>query len=111
MNCTMLLPRAVDDRHVINADATRQGDGIGAEVSESVRQIFKSDNVPVEWEQIDVSGMETGDKHTEDLFRESIASLKRNKIGLKGMLRLLLLQDQPTQSKLSGYSRLQQAQK
>ncbi|KAI9658851.1 MAG: isocitrate dehydrogenase (NAD(+)) idh1 [Alyxoria varia] len=62
------------------------GDGIGAEVSESVRQIFKSSNVPVEWEQIDVSGMETGDKHTEDLFRESITSLKRNKIGLKGIL-------------------------
>lgn len=62
------------------------GDGIGAEVSESVRSIFKADNVPIEWEQIDVSGMETGDKHTEDLFRESIASLKRNKIGLKGIL-------------------------
>lgn len=60
------------------------GDGIGAEVSESVRTVFKADNVPVEWEQIDVSGMESGDKHTEELFRESIASLKRNKIGLKG---------------------------
>jgi len=60
-----------------------QGDGIGAEVSESVREIFKADNVPIEWEQVDVSGMETGDKNTEELFRESIASLKRNKIGLK----------------------------
>ena len=36
--------------------------------------------------QVDVSGMEEGDKNTEDLFRESIASLKRNKIGLKGIL-------------------------
>ena len=59
------------------------GDGIGAEVSESVREIFKADNVPIEWEQVDVSGIETGDKHTEELFKESIASLKRNKIGLK----------------------------
>ncbi|KAF2749304.1 isocitrate dehydrogenase subunit 1 mitochondrial precursor [Sporormia fimetaria CBS 119925] len=62
------------------------GDGIGAEVSESVKQIFKADNVPVEWEQVDVSGVETGHKHSESLFRESIASLKRNKIGLKGIL-------------------------
>ncbi|KAF7894367.1 hypothetical protein BTUL_0007g00060 [Botrytis tulipae] len=62
------------------------GDGIGAEVAESVKTIFKADNVPVEWEQVDVSGVETGDKHSEDLFRESIASLKRNKLGLKGIL-------------------------
>ncbi|KAG9657934.1 hypothetical protein KCU98_g5733, partial [Aureobasidium melanogenum] len=53
------------------------GDGIGAEVSESVKQIFKADNVPVEWEQVDVTGIETGNKHSEELFRESIASLKR----------------------------------
>ncbi|KAI9745662.1 MAG: isocitrate dehydrogenase (NAD(+)) idh1 [Claussenomyces sp. TS43310] len=62
------------------------GDGIGAEVAESVKTIFKADNVPIEWEQIDVSGVETGDKHSEELFRESIASLKRNKLGLKGIL-------------------------
>lgn len=61
-----------------------EGDGIGAEVSEAVRAIFKADNVPIEWEQVDVSGVETGDKHSEELFRESIASLKRNKLGLKG---------------------------
>lgn len=30
--------------------------------------------------------MEDGNKHTEELFRESIASLKRNKVGLKGIL-------------------------
>lgn len=46
--------------------------------------MFKADNVPVEWEQIDVTGVETGDKQSEELFRESISSLKRNKIGLKG---------------------------
>lgn len=62
------------------------GDGIGAEVSESVKTIFKADNVPIEWEQVDVSGMEHGGKHSEELFRESIASLKRNKLGLKGIL-------------------------
>ncbi|PVH85676.1 isocitrate dehydrogenase subunit 1 mitochondrial precursor [Cadophora sp. DSE1049] len=62
------------------------GDGIGAEVAESVKTIFKADNVPVEWEQVDVSGVETGGKLSEELFRESIASLKRNKLGLKGIL-------------------------
>ena len=62
------------------------GDGIGAEVAESVKTVFKADNVPIEWEQVDVSGVETGDKHSEELFRESIASLKRNKLGLKGIL-------------------------
>lgn len=40
--------------------------------------------MPIEWEQIDVTGVESGDKHSEELFRESIASLKRNKLGLKG---------------------------
>lgn len=55
-------------------------------MSESVKAIFKADNVPIEWEQIDVSGVETGGKHSEELFRESINSLKRNKLGLKGIL-------------------------
>jgi isocitrate dehydrogenase (NAD+) len=62
------------------------GDGIGAEVSESVKTVFKADNVPIEWEQVDVSGISTGSKHEDELFRESIASLKRNKLGLKGIL-------------------------
>lgn len=50
-----------------------------------MKTVFKSDNVPIEWEQVDVTGVESGDKHSEELFRESIASLKRNKIGLKGI--------------------------
>ena len=33
-----------------------------------------------------MTGVDTGDKHSEDLFRESIASLKRNKLGLKGVV-------------------------
>ena len=61
------------------------GDGIGAEVTESVKTIFKADNVPIEWEQIDVSGVEesTPTGRTEELFRESVTSLQRNKLGLK----------------------------
>ncbi|GKT63063.1 isocitrate dehydrogenase subunit 1 [Colletotrichum tofieldiae] len=63
------------------------GDGIGAEVAESVKTIFKADNVPIEWEQVEVSGLNTTTpQKTEDLFRESVASLRRNKLGLKGIL-------------------------
>ncbi|KAH7034745.1 isocitrate dehydrogenase subunit 1 mitochondrial precursor [Microdochium trichocladiopsis] len=63
------------------------GDGIGAEVAESVKTIFKADNVPIDWEQVDVSGVESGPPGTsEGVFRESVASLKRNKLGLKGIL-------------------------
>jgi isocitrate dehydrogenase (NAD+) len=72
--------------HVSNYIWGKKGDGIGAEVAESVKTIFKADNVPIEWEQVDVSGVDTGNKHSEELFRESIASLRRNKLGLKGIL-------------------------
>ena len=72
-------------------DTHTLGDGIGAEVAEAVKTIYKADNVPIEWEQVDVSGVETGDKHSEELFRESIASLKRNKLGLKGIYCLVRL--------------------
>ncbi|KAH9908984.1 isocitrate dehydrogenase subunit 1 [Xylariomycetidae sp. FL2044] len=64
------------------------GDGIGAEVAESVKTIFKADSVPIDWEQIEVSGIDGGGLtgRTEETFRESVASLKRNKLGLKGIL-------------------------
>jgi len=65
------------------------GDGIGAEVSESVKTIFKQDNVPVQWEQIDVTGLQSGTADPEVLFRESVNSLKRNKVGLKGTTALI----------------------
>ncbi|KAI0386002.1 isocitrate dehydrogenase subunit 1 [Hypomontagnella monticulosa] len=63
------------------------GDGIGAEVAESVKTVFKADSVPIDWEQVDVSGVESGSPGSlEEMFRESVASLKRNKLGLKGIL-------------------------
>lgn len=63
------------------------GDGIGAEVAESVKTIFKADNVPIDWEQIDVSGVNASSlQSAEELFRQSVSSLKRNKLGLKGIL-------------------------
>lgn len=71
------------------------GDGVGSEVAESVKTVFKADRVPIEWEQVDVSGVEQGNKQSEELFRESIASLKRNKLGLKGNLHPLRCNDSP----------------
>ena len=64
------------------------GDGIGAEVAESVKTIFKADNVPITWEQVNVSGLEESQPtgRTEETFNEAVASLRRNKLGLKGIL-------------------------
>lgn len=57
------------------------GDGVGKEITDSVRTIFSNQNVPIEWEVVDVSGLEAGNGVTE-----AVESLKRNKVGLKGIL-------------------------
>jgi isocitrate dehydrogenase (NAD+) len=57
------------------------GDGIGQEITESVKEIFESVNAPIEWDQYDVSGMSSSG---EALFKQAMESLKRNKVGLKG---------------------------
>jgi isocitrate dehydrogenase (NAD+) len=59
------------------------GDGIGAEITDSVKEIFEHVNAPIEWEQYNVSGMSTAG---EDLFRQAMDSLKRTRVGLKGQL-------------------------
>lgn len=57
------------------------GDGIGAEITDSVKEIFEHVNAPIEWEQYDVSGMSSAG---EALFKQAMDSLKRNRVGLKG---------------------------
>lgn len=68
------------------------GDGIGAEITDSVKEIFEHVNAPIEWDQYDVSGMSSSG---EALFKQAMDSLKRNRVGLKGAppsyLNLLLL--------------------
>ncbi|KAN0126817.1 hypothetical protein V8E52_000457 [Russula decolorans] len=59
------------------------GDGIGQEITESVKEIFESVNAPIEWDQYDVSGVSSSG---EALFKQAMESLKRNKVGLKGIL-------------------------
>ncbi|KAF7729320.1 isocitrate dehydrogenase (NAD(+)) idh1 [Apophysomyces ossiformis] len=59
------------------------GDGVGKELSESVKTIFAAANVPIEWEQFDLSGHVT---KNDTLMKDTLASLRRNKVGLKGIL-------------------------
>jgi isocitrate dehydrogenase (NAD+) len=59
------------------------GDGIGQEIAASVKTIFKAAFVPVEFEQYDVTGYTAAD---DVVFRQSVESLRRNRVGLKGIL-------------------------
>ncbi|KAG9040716.1 isocitrate dehydrogenase (NAD(+)) idh1 [Tulasnella sp. UAMH 9824] len=59
------------------------GDGIGAEITDSVKEIFEHVNAPIEWEQYDVSVETPGG---EAVFKQALESLKRNRVGLKGIL-------------------------
>ena len=68
------------------------GDGIGQETSRAVKALFKYENVPIDFEEIDVHGI--GDEPgARELFNQSIVSLKRNRVGLKGPIPLVFLVD------------------
>ena len=59
------------------------GDGIGKEITDSVKEIFEHVNAPIEWEQYNVSGVSS---EGEALFNAAMQSLKRHRVGLKGIL-------------------------
>lgn len=59
------------------------GDGIGNELADSVKEVFDSIKVPIEWEQLDLLGETEG---KDEKFLEALESLRRNKVGLKGIL-------------------------
>ena len=59
------------------------GDGIGQEITDSVKEVFDYVNAPIEWEQYNVSGLSSDG---EELFKQALESLKRNRVGLKGTL-------------------------
>ncbi|EGO01880.1 hypothetical protein SERLA73DRAFT_177461 [Serpula lacrymans var. lacrymans S7.3] len=59
------------------------GDGIGGEITDSVKEIFEHVSAPIEWEQYNVSGISSSG---EELFKQAMESLKRNRVGLKGIL-------------------------
>ena len=60
------------------------GDGIGHEMAASVKSIFNAADVPVEFEQFDLSGISM--QVDEGLLKQTMDSIRRNKIALKGIL-------------------------
>ncbi|PGH11533.1 isocitrate dehydrogenase, NAD-dependent [Polytolypa hystricis UAMH7299] len=61
-----------------------EGDGIGPEISQSVKDIFAAAKVPIKWEPVDVTPiLKDGKTAIPD---DAIASVKRNYVALKGPL-------------------------
>ncbi|KAJ6742554.1 DECARBOXYLATING DEHYDROGENASES-ISOCITRATE ISOPROPYLMALATE TARTRATE [Salix viminalis] len=59
------------------------GDGIGPEIAEAVKQVFQAAEVPIEWEEHYV-GDQIDPRTQSFLTWESLESVRRNKVGLKG---------------------------
>ncbi|CAI9760682.1 unnamed protein product [Fraxinus pennsylvanica] len=59
------------------------GDGIGPEIAESVKQVFRIAGVPIELEERCV-GTEIYPRTQSFLTWESLESVRQNKVGLKG---------------------------
>ncbi|XP_066956056.1 probable isocitrate dehydrogenase [NAD] subunit alpha, mitochondrial [Macrobrachium rosenbergii] len=61
------------------------GDGIGPEISAAVQKIFGAANVPIQWEEVDVTPVK-GPDGKFGIPPAAIESVNRNGIGLKGPL-------------------------
>ncbi|KAJ6755926.1 ISOCITRATE DEHYDROGENASE [NAD] SUBUNIT MITOCHONDRIAL [Salix purpurea] len=59
------------------------GDGIGPEIAVSVKQVFQAAEVPIEWEEHYV-GDQIDPRTQSFLTWESLESVRRNRVGLKG---------------------------
>ncbi len=59
------------------------GDGIGPEVSEAARRVIDASGVPIAWE-VREAGLTALESQGDVLPEETLASLKRNTVGLKG---------------------------
>ncbi|KAK0453527.1 mitochondrial NAD-dependent isocitrate dehydrogenase subunit 2 precursor [Armillaria borealis] len=58
------------------------GDGIGPEISQSIKDIYVAANVPIQWEEVDVTPiLKNGKTVIPDL---AITSVKKNTVALKG---------------------------
>lgn len=74
-----LLPKKYGGKYTVTLIP---GDGAGKEITDSVKTIFAAENVPIEWETIELSGVDANHSQID----EAVLSLKRNKVGLKGIL-------------------------
>ncbi|XP_033633413.1 isocitrate dehydrogenase [NAD] subunit beta, mitochondrial-like [Asterias rubens] len=59
------------------------GDGVGPELMQSVREVFKGAGVPVDFEELFVSEVQVGRSASLD---DIIESFKRNQVALKGII-------------------------
>lgn len=59
------------------------GDGIGPEIAESVKTVFREAEIPIEWEEHYV-GEQIDPRTKSFLTWESLESVRRNGVGLKG---------------------------
>src|SRR5246127_4590423 len=59
------------------------GDGIGPEVTQAATRILEATGVKFEWESYE-AGAEAYEKYREYIPKELIASIERNRVGLKG---------------------------
>ncbi|KAH3687485.1 hypothetical protein WICPIJ_001516 [Wickerhamomyces pijperi] len=73
-----LLPKKYGGRYTVTLIP---GDGIGKEITDSVVEIFQSQRLPIDWETVNV----TGGEDSKEGVKEAVESLKRNKVGLKGI--------------------------
>ena len=58
------------------------GDGIGKELCNSVQELFKQMKIPIDFEEIPLSGYTLDDK----AFQNALESIKRNKLCIKGII-------------------------
>lgn len=72
------------DSNGLYAVSLIEGDGIGPEIAQSVKDIFAAAKAPVKWEPVDVTPILKDGKTT--IASETIESINRNKVALKGPL-------------------------
>lgn len=61
-----------------------KGDGVGPEISESVKRIFKASGTPITWQEHEVAYTRAVNSDGDLLSTETIDSILRNKVALKG---------------------------
>ncbi len=59
------------------------GDGIGPEVSRAAQECIKATGVAIQWEEV-IAGQDALDRYSNLLPPETIASIQKNKVALKG---------------------------
>lgn len=79
----LLAPTLTRSNHTVTLFP---GDGIGPQISESVKEIFAAADVPIEWEEHEVYPILEKNGKTR-IPQPAIDSIFKNKIGLKGPMR------------------------